>query len=335
MIPLKKILIPHDFSICSSRVLDYGIELAVKTASQLHFLYVNIYHEPSLLDKTSEIPEAEQLREKLDGDIYESLQRQGLKVSSLEGTRYVIMEHYAAAPAIVQYCAEHDIDLVIIGTHGRRGMERSLRQAEGGRNLSYYHLGSVTEEVVHTAPCSVFTLREQAMQGPFAEQLQKITVPIDFSDQTLDSLLIARQMAAAYEAALEVVHVVEKWEYLPYYGDDNTLVFEGEEVEQKALERMHEVYDRAEGPRVDVDFVVRNGHPVHEILAHTEESGSDLIVIASHGLRSTSWKPGVGGTVEQLVRAAPCPVFVLKEAEPAKSMHSTMTTSYSTLSDRA
>mgnify|MGYP000061890804 CR=1 FL=1 len=57
--------------------------------------------------------------------------------------------HGSPAAAIADYADEHDIDLVVVGTHGRRGVSRVL-------------LGSVAERVARIAPCSVLVVREDA-----------------------------------------------------------------------------------------------------------------------------------------------------------------------------
>jgi len=52
----------------------------------------------------------------------------------------------SGARCIVDYATEHDIDLIVMGTHGRTGMSHLL-------------MGSVAERVVRTAPCAVMTVR--------------------------------------------------------------------------------------------------------------------------------------------------------------------------------
>ena len=312
MISLKHILVPYDFSICASQVLDYSIEFARETGAQLHFLHVELFHEEPMLEEKKEITQADQLREKLSDDIHESIRRQGFELADFGNMRYVVLRHYSAAPAIVQYCLGHDIDLVMIGTHGLRGMERIMKQAQSGRRGGNYHLGSVTEEVVHTAPCSVFTIREQVQPTSLKGHLKTISTPVDFSDQTLDALRTARNIAGYYDAQIDVVHVLEDLDFPAYYDTQNVLISNSGEVMQKAREHMEDMFRQAQGADVEATFTVLQGHPVVEILNQSEDSKSDLILIASHGLRSSSWKAGVGGTVERIVRSANCPVYIVK-----------------------
>jgi nucleotide-binding universal stress UspA family protein len=64
----------------------------------------------------------------------------------------------------------------------------------------------------------------------------------------------------------------------------------------------------------DIQWKIRAGVPSHEIVEAAKESDADLIVIATHG--STGWKHFcIGSTAERVVRAAPCPVLVVREKE--------------------
>jgi nucleotide-binding universal stress UspA family protein len=67
---------------------------------------------------------------------------------------------------------------------------------------------------------------------------------------------------------------------------------------------------RGESTRCDI----RTGVPSHEIVEAAKEADVDLIVIATHGY--TGWKHFcIGSTAERVVRAAPCPVLVVREKE--------------------
>jgi nucleotide-binding universal stress UspA family protein len=60
--------------------------------------------------------------------------------------RAAVVTSAGAAETIVQYASDHAIDLIVMGTHGRRGVDHLL-------------MGSVAERVVRTAPCPVLTVR--------------------------------------------------------------------------------------------------------------------------------------------------------------------------------
>jgi len=65
---------------------------------------------------------------------------------------------------------------------------------------------------------------------------------------------------------------------------------------------------------VSAKMAVRNGLPSHEIVEAAKDLDIDLIIIATHGY--TGWKHFcIGSTAERVVRAAPCPVLVVREKE--------------------
>ena len=85
---------------------------------------------------------------------------------------------YFAHDAIVEAAAKRHADLIVMGTHGRRGLSRVL-------------LGSNAERVLRQAPCHVLTVRADAAV-PAGLEFRKLLVPVDFSEcsrQALDSAL--------------------------------------------------------------------------------------------------------------------------------------------------
>ena len=65
----------------------------------------------------------------------------------------VVAVEGAPADAIVRHAREHGSGLIVLGTHGRRGLSHAL-------------LGSVAEEVVRTAPCPVLTIGRRVRTAP-------------------------------------------------------------------------------------------------------------------------------------------------------------------------
>jgi nucleotide-binding universal stress UspA family protein len=76
-----------------------------------------------------------------------------LEVPGAEQVRQVVREVQSGPPfvEIVRYAKEHDVDLIVMGTHGRTGIAHAL-------------IGSVAEKVVRKAPCPVLTVRPEGHQ---------------------------------------------------------------------------------------------------------------------------------------------------------------------------
>ncbi len=146
MIALKSILVATDFGEASGAALAYGRELARTFGATLHVLHV-----------------ADDVYVRLGGDAYMAvlpeLQRD-LEVAAQKQldellidndpvplpVKSAVLTSSATAAAIVQYARDLDIDLIVVGTHGRGAMAHLL-------------MGSVAERVVRSASCPVLTVR--------------------------------------------------------------------------------------------------------------------------------------------------------------------------------
>jgi nucleotide-binding universal stress UspA family protein len=152
MIRLKRVLFPTDFSSASESAREYALTLAERFEAELHLLHV-------IHDWVERMPEfgmglsapawAEQgpaRRRALEESAIRQLtaltpsgwsEQHRVTIAVKEGQPFV---------EIVKYAREHEIDLIVIGTHGRGAVAHAL-------------LGSVAERVVRKAPCPVLTVR--------------------------------------------------------------------------------------------------------------------------------------------------------------------------------
>ena len=93
-------------------------------------------------------------------------------IKSYHATEMKIVKRHergiAPAPVILDYAEKNEIDLIVMGTHGRRGLKHLL-------------LGSVAEEVVRLSASPVLTIHEQKEPIPFTSTMERILVPVDFS----------------------------------------------------------------------------------------------------------------------------------------------------------
>ena len=145
MILIKNVLVATDFSEPSDAALNYGRELARTFTATLHVLHVadNVTFQYGVEGYSALPPEMQQdveaaARKQLDGLITEE-DRVALHA------RPVVITAVAKAAAIVGYANDHQIDLIVMGTHGRGA-------------ISHLLMGSVAERVVRTATCPVLTV---------------------------------------------------------------------------------------------------------------------------------------------------------------------------------
>jgi nucleotide-binding universal stress UspA family protein len=141
MIALKKILVPHDFSDTSEVAVRYAIALAHSFGAQLYLLHVS---DKARFEMATEFPLG------LDGTLEDAVRERLLKILSpreqMEFKPEFKFRSGSPAAEIVRFAKEQDIDLIVMGTHGR-GF------------VAHVVMGSVAEKVVRTAPCPVLAVR--------------------------------------------------------------------------------------------------------------------------------------------------------------------------------
>lgn len=300
MMRIRRILYPTDFSATATQALKHALFLAEQFEAELHMLHAIILHESDPRDPDRHFPEPSEILNQLfeiaDSEMAEIVRKNEAKTFSLVEAK---VRGYSAGEVILRYTDEHDIDLVVMGTHGRRGPARLF-------------LGSVAEEVVRHAPCPVLTLREE--KAPQAiEAVERILVPVDFSPYSQEALSYGKEVAALYGAGLQVLHTIEEPAYPYFYTPGGTYspVEQLEALREKAEEALVKMLSETPGPEVPAERFVATGRPASEIARFAEERGSDMVVIATHGLTGLE-RLLVGSTAEQVVRLAHCPVFTVK-----------------------
>jgi nucleotide-binding universal stress UspA family protein len=141
MIALKRILVPYDFSETSAAAVKYGVGLARNFGARLYFLHVG---DRAQSDVDTEFPIG------LAGAVEDAVRERLLRIVSpqeqAEFRPELAVRPGAPAAEIVRYAKTQDIDLIVMGTHGR-GF------------VGHVMMGSVAEKVVRTAPCPVLTVR--------------------------------------------------------------------------------------------------------------------------------------------------------------------------------
>jgi nucleotide-binding universal stress UspA family protein len=150
MIKISRILVPTDFSELANLALDYGVAIAEQFHADLHLL--NVVDDYFIL-----APEAQLMLPDRNEYLHDLKAASKQELSKLprncESDSRVSRHTVVGRPfeEIVRFAKEHQIDMIVIGSHGRRG-------------LSHFLLGSVAERVVRTAGCPVLTVRPDQHQ---------------------------------------------------------------------------------------------------------------------------------------------------------------------------
>jgi universal stress protein A len=135
-------------------------------------------------------------------------------------------------------------------------------------------------------------------------RLQRILVPLDFSGKSRQALRYAIPLAQKFSARIHLVHV------LPAVGKKPR----DEQLKQRmaALKRLGQTAAQLMSPRLHAGNAVLSGKPAREILSLAEHNHIDLIVLTTKGGSGGLQRALVGGTAEEIMRHAPCPVMSVR-----------------------
>ena len=145
--------------------------------------------------------------------------------------------------------------------------------------------------------------------------LKRILVPLDFSPLSKKALQYALRFAEEFRAGLTLLHVIEP-DVPP--ACDGLMIAPPISPNGNRTRCANRLKVLASSMAICatnyVQSTVRTGLAAYEIVEAAKEFEVDLIVIATHGY--TGWKHfAIGSTAERVVRAAPCPVLVVREKE--------------------
>jgi len=285
----KHLIAATDLSESSVAALRYARMLAERFRAKVTVVYSDpiVYPIEVVGESTGFVASSPEHIERLRGEVEQHV------APVLTGIAYDIdVTTGPPAEMIVRTQRRTNADLIVMGTHGHRGWRRAV-------------LGSVAENVLHTATCPVLTVSRHSgipAHGPVA--FTRVLCPTNFTDVARESLHIAGTLADAFSAELDVVHVVEN------------------AAEQAAIaptnERFRADISRDIGRVCSYREIMLRGGAAERILDYAEDVGADLLVI---GAQRQMFREStvIGTTTERLVRFASCPVLAVTRAAVERS----------------
>jgi nucleotide-binding universal stress UspA family protein len=284
VIEIRNILVPTDFSDFSRTGLDHAIVLSRWYGSRITVLHViqpaRIARGPIAFDRSEPFlrPSDELLR------FVDRATAAGVPVDpvAIQETPVTgILERARTLPA----------DLLVMGTHGRSGIDR-------------WALGSVTEKVLRKAPCPILTISRPAQDVRPLPLFKTIVCAFDFSESATRALDFALSLPQEADARLILLHVLE---WLPNLKDAQ------ESLEQDAYRRLREAVPPAAKNWSQPKEKVAAGKAYREILRAAEEESAQLIVQGVQGTNAVD-RMFFGSTAHHVVREATCPVLCVRTA---------------------
>ncbi|WP_318571155.1 universal stress protein [Salinigranum marinum] len=201
---------------------------------------------------------------------------------------------------ILAYADDHDVDLVVMGTHGRRGLRRVIA-------------GSVTERVVRTADVPVITVsanERSRVDGGYDELL----VPTDGSEPATAAVAHGLAIAEHTGARVHAVNVVDVGALVagPEYAPSAEL---GAHLEAAGEAATGDIAERARDRGLDVVTAVETGVPARALLAYADEHDIDVVTMGTRGRTGLS-RYVLGSTAGRVIRDAEMPVLSLNVRGP-------------------
>ncbi len=301
---IEKVLAPIDFSehsrdafrVASSLKREFGAQVSllhVFDISQLLGLGWSLYGESLEGEVLARMQsDAAAALDKFLGDI--GVHDEEIKLITARGKPFV---------EIIRAAREEDVDMIVMGTHGRKGLELLF-------------MGSNAEKVVRKAPCSVMTVRhnEDNPVEPFPPK--KIMVPTDFSLTSERAMATASTLAAQYECKMILLHVLSdlRMEDALHWIDYTSTTKSQEEIEaeirNRAFRELDAFIEKFPGD-IKVEPMVVEERPADGIVHIAESENVSLIVMGTHGRTGISHLL-MGSTAEKVVRSSECAVLTIK-----------------------
>lgn len=280
---ISNILFLTDFSPVSTAALHHALSVARRFAAKVYVTHV--LEPPLVAPPSAAFYEVASMREDAEKQFGALLNEGELK----DVLHELILSERSLWPAVEKIIAEKKIDLIVVGTHGRKGFRKMM-------------LGSVAEEIYRKANCPVLTIGPENPANPKPEMRpRRILLATDLRDQAHRACDYAVAMARRHEAELTILHAIE--DQVSDFG-------RAEQQRLAALTRIEGLLPK-EAPLVcESKMLVVRGDAADEILRVAYGREADLIVIGLHGgKRIAGHLPGT--VAYRVVCSAPCPVLTV------------------------
>lgn len=273
----KSILCPVDFSPASQTVLRWASLFAGIYRARVEVLHAEwfeypAYFLPSQMQELSEVARRnrEVLHESLAKLMKDNLGKNvPHQITVLEGH---------PIQTILNHAAKTKPDLIVMGSHGRRGLARM-------------RLGSVAEDVLQQAGLPTLVVRAPESR-PAPAKLSRVLCPVNFSEQSKHSLALSAEVASAFGAQLLVMHAEEQ-----------------ERSPAMSRQQLCDWVPPETRGHCELLEVVRQGNAAEQILMAAHEHTVDLIILSAKYRRFLDLTV-IGTTTERVMRHADTAVLV-------------------------
>jgi nucleotide-binding universal stress UspA family protein len=294
---IRNIVVATDFSALSEAAAARAAYLARLEGGAVHLVHAVGF---PLIAAPFEVSLPPTVWESVRQAAHEQLER-ARKAVEATGVKTVTTELSDSKDPVREIAAaarRHSADLVVMGTHGYRGLQHAF-------------LGSVAERTLRSLDRPVLAVKESLEAA--ARPIEKILLAVDFSAHSERAAEVAAALAARLHASVDVVHAIElPHDWSPY------LSVAGTELEQKIeadrSRQLERVRKRVASSKVRVATHLLRGHADVVIAEVARETGAQLIAMGTRGNTGLAHVL-LGSVAERTLRAAACSVLCVKARE--------------------
>jgi nucleotide-binding universal stress UspA family protein len=282
---VRNVLIATDLSKQTDQVLSAGMDLRNAYGAHATILYV-LPRDEYVLAGFEAFAAA---RDAARRELAELQAKASTRYKCVPGEDYdVLMAEGDVAECIFECARERHIDLIVLGTHGRKGLTKAI-------------VGSVAERVFRHSEVPVLTIGPYAHNSVLAHP-KRILAPIDFTAATQHSAKYACRLAREHQAELGLLHVMQD---VP-----RGAMAELECLKRTLEESLLELISCEEKPK-QVRVMVQVGKVVPTVLDAVSDLEADMLVLGVHVYPRLLDQLRLQRAYE-LVRQAPCPVVTVR-----------------------
>jgi nucleotide-binding universal stress UspA family protein len=280
-ISFKNILFLTDFTEASQSALAYALGLAKHYNATV---YPAHSCDPVILTETA----SPDILDEVEENSRRSLQALA-KENGISGP--TLFARGPLGPAVSRWITEHGIDLIVMGTHGRKGLQHFL-------------MGSVAEAIFREATCPVLTVGPHVTLRPYHDfKVESILFPTDLGEHAEFASQYALSAAEESNADLTLMHVISL---------DAAFQNDRERLVGTAYRKLKELVPAEAREWCKPELVVEVGDPAKELLGYAETERPDLIVLGLPAGKKFNGHFRTGVTY-RIVSSAPCPVLTVRD----------------------
>jgi nucleotide-binding universal stress UspA family protein len=288
LVSLRNILVATDFSACSQTALHCAAALARQAKGKIFLAHV-IPLEPMYPIPMDKGPGYGNIGVK-DAN---TVMQQFLTAPELSEVEHAtLVQHGDLWPALQMIIDENDIELLVVGTHGREGLQKLV-------------LGSAAEEVFRRAPCPVLTVGPHVGPECFcAGRLWRIVFATDLSASSMRALAYVGMLAQQHKTPVTFLHVLASAVPDAEFGATTYV--------ERELEEARDNLEQFVPAGVDADVLVEVGVPAEILVRVARAQNASMIVMGLHPQSVFAATHLPWTTAHRVVCDAHCPVLTVR-----------------------